>query len=364
MGREGLVQRDTEVQSRVRVAAVTAAEPGQKRPTRRRNAILGALSHANDSLHPLLPTNPTFAGHQTFAFRSSWLKKGIDALATPGFDARDVFGTDEALAILGVGKNMVGSIRHWLTATRMAEDASDRGDRRLTPTALGSAVFGSIRGKRSGWDPFLEDLATLWLIHWQLVSYGSLVFTWAWTFNYFREYEFSRDSLADSLLRAAAGRAPRVPSRATVLRDADCLLRTYVRGDDGSDSEETFDCPLAELQLIRPAFHGHFAFTIGPKLDLPMAVFCYAMISYWAARHWESAALSIHELAYGEGSPGFGFKLDIETVSSYLDQIEEATDGALVFTDSSQGQQVSRSGKAELPDPMGFLKRYYEENHS
>ena len=312
----------------------------------------------------LLPANPTFAGHQTFPFRSSWLKKGIDTLEGSGFGTKDVFAADEALAMLGVGKNMVGSIRHWLVATRMAEESSGRNERRLKPTALGSALFGSASEKRPGWDPFLEDPATLWVIHWQLVSHGSLAFTWAWTFNHFREYEFSRESLADSLLKAAAGRAPRVPSRATVLRDAECLLRTYVRGDDSGDSEETFDCPLAELRLIRPAFQRHFAFAIGPKLDLPSAVVCYAMTSYWAARHRESAALSVHELAYGEGSPGLGFKLDIESVSGYLDRIEEATDGVLTFTDSSQGQQVSRNTERALPDPMGFLKKYYEENHS
>jgi hypothetical protein len=312
----------------------------------------------------LLPANPTFAGHQTFTFRSSWLKKGIDALSDPRFVARDAFSTDEALALLGVGKNMVGSIRHWLVATRMAEESPGRNERRLTPTALGAAIFGSASENRPGWDPFLEDPATLWVIHWQLVSHGSLAFTWAWTFNHFREYEFSRESLADSLLKAAAGRASRVPSRATVLRDADCLLRTYVRGDDSGDSEETFDCPLAELRLIRRAFQRHFAFAIGPKLDLPAAVFRYAMTSYWAARHRETAALSLHELAYGEGSPGLGFKLDIESVSGYLDRIEEATDGVLTFTDSSQGQQVSRNIEMALPDPMGFLKQYYEENPS
>ena len=32
----------------------------------------------------LLPTQPSFAGHGTFALRSGWLKKGLDALRAPG----------------------------------------------------------------------------------------------------------------------------------------------------------------------------------------------------------------------------------------------------------------------------------------
>lgn len=79
------------------------------------------------------PANPSFAGHQTFAVRSGWLKKGLDALIEDG----SIFNRPDALVTLGVGKNMVASIRHWLLATGIA----DIEGRELKATAPGKRIF-------------------------------------------------------------------------------------------------------------------------------------------------------------------------------------------------------------------------------
>ena len=90
----------------------------------------------------------TFSGHETFPFRYPWLKKGLDAvLEDPG-----VFQRDDALTTLGVGKNMVRSIRHWcLTAGILAEGRQGAGV--LSPTELGTLLLAD-----DGLDPYLEIL--------------------------------------------------------------------------------------------------------------------------------------------------------------------------------------------------------------
>jgi len=50
-----------------------------------------------------------FSGHQTFAFRYGWLEKGVRGID----ECATLFSEDDALVRLGVGKNMVSSIRHW-----------------------------------------------------------------------------------------------------------------------------------------------------------------------------------------------------------------------------------------------------------
>jgi hypothetical protein len=60
-----------------------------------------------------LPVQGSFSGHETFALRAAWLKKGIDGLER----YPDIFSREDALVELGVGKNMVRSIRHWCLAT-------------------------------------------------------------------------------------------------------------------------------------------------------------------------------------------------------------------------------------------------------
>jgi len=60
----------------------------------------------------------SFSGHETFTFRYGWLKKGMDdALKDP-----TVFSREDAIVRLGVGKNMVGSIRHWCLATQVLQE--------------------------------------------------------------------------------------------------------------------------------------------------------------------------------------------------------------------------------------------------
>src|SRR5690242_12332063 len=133
----------------------------------------------------------SFSGHETFPFRYPWLKKGFDAVQKDG----DVFLRDDAITTLGVGKNMVRSIRNWcLAAGVLAENRERHGA--LRPTELGNLLFAD-----DGLDPYLEDPATLWLLHWQIASNRARATTWFWTFSHFHEPEFTREALTSALYR-------------------------------------------------------------------------------------------------------------------------------------------------------------------
>ncbi len=99
----------------------------------------------------------SFGRHETFPLRFGWLTKGFQAW----LDNPDVFEQEDAVVLLGVGKNMVNAIRYWMIATGVATSNG----RELKPTRFGQRVFG-----RTGWDPYLEDDATIWLLHWNLAS--------------------------------------------------------------------------------------------------------------------------------------------------------------------------------------------------
>ena len=88
---------------------------------------------------------PQLSGHETFPLRYGWLKKAFDAVrATEGDgENRSVFtGDDYAIARFGVGKNMVGSMRHWATASDVIEVIKDLpDDHRIQTTKLGKLLF-------------------------------------------------------------------------------------------------------------------------------------------------------------------------------------------------------------------------------
>ena len=309
----------------------------------------------------LLPSQPSFAGHGTFALRSGWLKKGLDALQDDADAASQgrapevsIFNSPQALSVLGVGKNMVGAIRYWLLVTRLARE---EGKGRIVPTELGRQLIMD-----GGYDPYLEDDATLWLLHWQLCGPRSLSFTWAYTFNVFRDWEFGRDALVEAVLNATHSLGKQ-PSRETIDRDVICLLQTYVSDQKSVLSEDNLDCPLRSLGLLRPSHHGHFRFLIEAKPSLPDEIFFYALFMFWSWKRPDARTLPVWEICHAEGSPGQVFKLDENSVLDYLDSLESATQGRLQFEDTAQTRQIVMSEGALLK-PSEFLESYYRASQT
>ena len=107
---------------------------------------------------------PMFARHETFYPRSGWFRKAYWCAAGDHY----VFSRSNAPVVIGVGKNMVRSIRFWgLAAKLLVEDPDSRNRRSpgLVLTLTGKALFGKM-----GWDPYMEDPGTLWLLHWLLLA--------------------------------------------------------------------------------------------------------------------------------------------------------------------------------------------------
>ena len=294
--------------------------------------------------------NPSFSGHQTFPFRYTWLKKGIDAvLADP-----TVFSSDEATVMLGVGKNMVASIRHWCRVAGLIEvDTYQR--RHLVPTSLGAAIFAD-----DGFDPYLDNPATLWLIHWRVTTNVSQATAWFWAFNFLNQNEFTRASFASGLEEWIGQRnqSKRPVSPKTLDRDVNCFIRTYcqARPDKKKVIEDTFDCPLVELNLIAELPGGVYQFHRGAKLMLPNEVVAATTLAFWDARFPARDVLPFSELMYAPLSPGRVFKLDEDAMAQYLDSLEQVSDGALIYDETANLKQVYRHKDIK---PMELLQRYY-----
>src|SRR5688572_30304298 len=105
------------------------------------------IDYSEEKLH--------FAGHETFPLRYGWLKKAYDAVVneedtgdTPG----SIFNDDKSIAIFGVGRNMVLSMKHWSIATGVliAQDIKGERNSRISTGPVGRLLFGE------GRDPYLE----------------------------------------------------------------------------------------------------------------------------------------------------------------------------------------------------------------
>lgn len=279
----------------------------------------------------------SFSGHETFPFRYGWLKKGVDALR----DDPDAFIREEAPTLLGVGKNMVKSIRHWCLATGLVREVTLPGRVRvLQVSPLGELLVGS-----DGYDPYLEDPATLWLLHWNLASAVGRSITWHWAFNEWRGREFTRKKLTASLQLLAQVLGARRAKANTIKRDVDCFIRSYVpaRSVKSKVLEDTLDCPLVELGLIVELGDGEsFRFQVGPHPSLPNTLLAYCICEFWERLGTGQHSLAFEQLAHAVGSPGRVFKLSEADLLGRLEQLETLTGGCLVFDETAGLKQVYR----------------------
>ena len=163
-----------------------------------------------------ITTPLTFSGHETFALRSTWLKKAFDLL----IETPDLFFQEDAFVRLGVGKNMAQSIRYWGRVCGIFERAPDKSRHGITD--LGRKLLSD-----DGWDPFLTTLAASWLLHWNIAARPEAAFTWYYTFNLLKGGEFTIDGLAQQIQGYIRAHNLREPSDVTLKRDITCMLDCY-----------------------------------------------------------------------------------------------------------------------------------------
>ncbi len=292
-----------------------------------------------------------FSGHQTFVARNGWLEKGVRLVQ----DDPGGFLAEDAVVRLGVGKNMVESIKYWCLQTGLIEEADAPGTMRLAE--LGRFLFGD--GDTPGADPFLEDDASLWLLHHHIVTIAPQS-TWSMVFNHWNKPEFRKEELVPFISRRLEGVRAAI-SKQSIERDVDCFVRTYA-GTRGNGGEESFDSPFLALRLIQPTGDaGLYRMNIGRKYNLPDALIGYAVLRYMEGLGELSVSLS--RLLFAPLSPGQVFKLDQAALVDSVLSLNDQTNAGLSYSDTAGLSVIQYGGdRLRLPeDAKSFLRRHYEE---
>lgn len=314
--------------------------------------IEARASVAQDVYTEELNAKYVFARHETFHPRFGWIKKGFDAVAQD----EEILFREDAHIRLGVGKNMAQAIRYWCAAFKVIKMNPARVARARSHSAT---AFGSKLLADDGWDPWLEDPASLWLLHWRLLKSPCYATAWRFAFDEFHNAEFTKDDLESALCDYRDSLGLKL-SDSSMEKDASCLLRMYVEQPQKKQiTEETLDCPFVELGLIQPTGESRrFAFRVGPKLNLPSAVIVAAALEYVAAIDPKQRTVSISSLTYSGGSPGLAFKLTETAICQAIEEVN-ATSGEVSLADSAGLVQMSFQ---EDPTKLSgkILNRYYK----
>lgn len=318
----------------------------QKRP----EAAVAAVSPAPEKKYRI-------SGHESFPCRYAWLPKVVRGIKKEPH----LFSNEEdAMVELGLGKNMVRSARFWAHAAGISVLAS---------AGYETTDFGEKVLAEAGFDPYLEDIRTLWLIHWNLATNTqSPLLAWDYLINHWQEPELVPSACLRALHREALKQDDGLSS-VTIEQHLNTFFHTYVptRGRKGKVQEENLDCPLVELEFISKVGEREldrvagdrepiYAFRREEKPEISAELFTYCLIDFWEKHHAQESTLSFRDVAYGHGSPGQIFKLPEEDIRARLDLLKTETQGAFAYIEGVQSQKVNKNREQ---DKMELLKAVY-----
>lgn len=290
------------------------------------------------------PVTPTFARHETFHPRWGWLKKGFEMAS---FDNK-IFNAEDAPVRLGVGKNMVRSIRYWCYAFKVIDEDDN-------PSKFGKNLLGV-----NGWDTYLENPASLWLLHWNLLKPICHASAWYYTFNLFNENEFKKEDLLKGLNNYLK-ELNKTVAESSLQKDINCILRMYVESDNQNVNfvEDSIDCPFTELGLIyQPKNSNYYRFRFGSKPNLPPEIIVATCLEYASWISQNQSTITISRLLYDKGSPGIVFKLTEEAIYAAIETISRQ-ESSLFLADTAGLVQLSFE-KNPLDLAYQILDRYYQ----
>ncbi len=291
----------------------------------------------------------TLSGHETFSCRHFWLKKGYDFVQAGEYK----FSDGDAVIQLGVGKNMVASIRFWMKAfDLMKED-----DQSTESTEIADFIFG-----KNGVDPFLENPATVWLLHYMLVKsdYASI---YSIIFNEVRGQrpEFNENYVI-AHLNGRLEEEGQVVSPSTITKDIKTFLKNYVRPKSKKNIEEEWSGLLLELDLIQVLpfkENGAQKYKIENKERsiIPASLILFAILRYKP----DASSLTFQELMNGKGSPGRIFALTADGLMNKIEEITQQYDSIVYSSDGGIQQiQILDKSLTKVENQLSILSAIYE----
>lgn len=218
-----------------------------------------------------------FSGHDTFHCRQQWLSKGIKLIENESYTVLNK--PEIAISKLGVGKNMVQSIQHWLKAFGLINDKHE-------VLELSEKLFLD----NYLYDPYLEDEGTLWMLQYKIckTNYASiynLIFT-----EYFNDkvsLEFSESQIIQFIEKKLRDSNVREVSTNTLNSDYKVFVKSYATPTKSLKTiEDDFNSPLLELNLISQLntknSGGETVYRINKEIrnSIPVAILAYCLLDY------------------------------------------------------------------------------------
>lgn len=240
--------------------------------------------------------------HESFSIREGWLAKGIKNVKEYG----NVFALQNATDILGIGTNMVKSLKYWMTATKLIEEKNRE---------IMLSDFGSIINE---YDPYLEDIFSWWLIHINMITNVDDAYIYNLFFNKCNIKTFTKRELYEKLYALLTNE--KLTFNENILQDeVNMIIKTYTIDEKIDNPENNFICSLSELNLLKKVDRDTYEKNRPEIRNLPFWVVYYIICLLLDDRD----NISIDELLKEENSPAKLLNMDKNLINEYLDEMKK-----------------------------------------
>lgn len=257
-----------------------------------------------------------FRAHETFFIRKGWLFKGLKNIILDStiFTRKDKNPVD----ILGLGSNMVKSLRYWLQVTGLTNETQSKRTKIQTVTDLGQIIYKN--------DRYIEEIGSLCLVHYQLATNFDLATSWYFFFNEFEFKDFQKEDFSQALQNYVQMKGGLQVAASSLEDDFNCLINSYVLrkklNPTRVNPESNIECPLDELGLIEITSgsknRDRTYRKVAPKAGMIPSLILMAIIVDINSAKKE---IRIVDLLNGIGNIGKIFNFDLRTLYKELETL-------------------------------------------
>lgn len=295
-----------------------------------------------------------FAKHETFHIREGWLFKGMAAIKAAEIQGQlpTIFLDQDGPERLGIGRNMVRALRFWIQATGLAEEKKEKGKTVHHLTDFGTWIWQN--------DRYLDDEASLWLIHYHLVGSQELATTWYWFFNHFTPVIFDSEACLQALKLWVISEQSKKIAENSLKKDISCLIRTYLNGQKMITPEELTESPLARLGLLGQTGKGQqtrYRFERANSNRLNPLIVLYVLLDQQCQKHPGTSQIGLNQVLREPKNVGRVFNLTTASLADLLATLnKQYPDWPVRFERTAGLDQLT------LPNiqPSETLERYVE----
>lgn len=281
-------------------------------------------------------------GHQSFHIRRGWIHKGLTKV-----DSNEEIFCDKSITLtdeFGIGSNMVTALKYWLESLGLIKKI-----RRGTQTIYRLTEIAEIILKR---DPYLEEIETWQLLHYNLVTNEDQATTWYWFFNEYNGTKFSKENLVNSLSEYIITNYQKEIAERSINDDVSCLLNTYI-SKPVKTPEDNIQSPFAELGLINFVNNknGNSIYTKTHKNSLNIYLAYYILINLSNGK----TNIEIKQIVESHRSIGRVFNLDDYDVLDLMDSLQN--EGLIKIVRTGGLDYITLLNTKE---PINILERIYD----